>query len=99
MRTLETDAVIAADGSVRLLSPLPAWLKAGRQRLLLVMVEQEAEPDPSLRVAPKATPEMLVRRKAALEGLRTAGSLAGIIPDPAAWQAEIRADCALPGRE
>lgn len=37
MNTLETDIEISADGSVRLLSPLPAWLRPGRNHVLLVM--------------------------------------------------------------
>jgi hypothetical protein len=37
MRTLETDAEIRQDGSVKLLSPLPEWLKPGRAHVLLVV--------------------------------------------------------------
>jgi len=37
MKTLETDAVIRADGSVKLLSPMPAWLKPGKAHVLLVV--------------------------------------------------------------
>lgn len=39
MNTLETDIEISADGSVRLLSPLPAWLRPGRSHVLLVMAD------------------------------------------------------------
>lgn len=39
MRTLETDIELGADGSLRLLSPLPAWLQPGRNHVLLVMNE------------------------------------------------------------
>ena len=43
MNTLETDIEISADGSVRLLSPLPAWLRPGRSHVLLVMADSGAE--------------------------------------------------------
>jgi hypothetical protein len=46
-----------------------------------------------------ATPEMLERRKAALAGLRAMGGLHEVIPDPAAWQRDIRKDRPLPGRD
>ncbi|MFN0078688.1 MAG: DUF433 domain-containing protein [Prosthecobacter sp.] len=39
MNTLETDIEISANGSVRLLSPLPAWLRPGRSHVLLVMAD------------------------------------------------------------
>jgi uncharacterized protein (DUF433 family) len=42
MNTLETDIEISADGSVRLLSPLPAWLRPGRSHVLLVMEDHAA---------------------------------------------------------
>jgi hypothetical protein len=34
---LESDVEIRADGNVKLLSPLPAWLKPGRARVLLMV--------------------------------------------------------------
>jgi hypothetical protein len=37
MKTLESDAEIRADGNVKLLSPMPAWLKPGRTHILLVV--------------------------------------------------------------
>ncbi|MEO5916177.1 MAG: DUF2281 domain-containing protein [Luteolibacter sp.] len=37
MRTLETDAEILRDGSVKLLSPLPDWLKPGRAHVWLLL--------------------------------------------------------------
>ncbi len=98
MQTLETDADIAADGSMTLLAPLPAWLKPGRTHLLLVVNESAGTAGPAKRL-PTATPEMLARRKAAYAGLRAAGGLSAVIPDPAAWQREIRQDRSLPGRD
>ena len=39
MNTLETDIEIGADGSVKLLSPLPPWLKPGRAHVLLTVAD------------------------------------------------------------
>jgi hypothetical protein len=40
MKTLETDAEINADGTLKLLSPIPDWWKAaGRRRLLLIATD------------------------------------------------------------
>ena len=44
MNTLETDIEIGADGSVRLLSPLPAWLKPGRAHVLMTVESVEEKP-------------------------------------------------------
>lgn len=68
MNTLETDVEIAADGSMRLLSPLPDWLKPGRAHVLLTVPDApESKPQ---RQIPQATPEMIARRMAALEKVR-----------------------------
>jgi hypothetical protein len=42
---------------------------------------------------------MLAKRAAALESLRAMGGLKDVIPDPAAWQREIREDVVLPGHD
>ena len=42
------------------------------------------------RQMPVATPEMLAKRVAAFEGLRELGGLGDMIPDPLAWQREMR---------
>ena len=99
MNTLETDAEVGADGSMKLLSPLPAWLKPGRAHVLLVVTDAEGGVPARKRQRPAATPEMLARRKAAYAGLRALGGLGDAIPDPVAWQREIREDRTLPGRE
>ncbi len=88
MQTLETDAEIHPDGSMQILSPLPAWLKPGRSHLLLVLTDP-SDAKPRL---PLATPEMMARRQAAYASLRASGGLRAVIPDPAAWQREIRQD-------
>jgi len=59
MNTLETDVEVSADGSLKLLSPLPEWLKPGRAHVLL-SAPNGASPKPK-RVIPTATPEMLGR--------------------------------------
>jgi hypothetical protein len=52
MRTLESDAEILPDGNVKLLTPLPAWLKPGRAHVVLVI---DSMPDSSVqRVTPQA---------------------------------------------
>lgn len=42
MKTLETDMEICADGSVRLLSALPVWLKPGRVHVRLTIEDADA---------------------------------------------------------
>lgn len=95
MNTLETDVEVAADGSIRLLSPLPDWLKPGRAHLLLVATEGDATPR---KQVPGVTPEMIEQRLAAFEKLREMNPYRDLA-DPAAWQREIREDVVLPGRE
>lgn len=89
MKTLETDAEINADGGMRLLSPLPAWLKLGRRRLLLVLDELVGES------AIPAKEETLLD---ALKRLRELGTFSDI-DDPVAWQQEIREDRPISGRD
>ena len=98
MNTLETDVEVSADGSLKLLTPLPAWIKPGRMHLLLTEASVTARPDKPKRQIPTATPEMLERRKAAFERLRELNPYRDIT-DPVAWQREIREDVVLPGRE
>jgi hypothetical protein len=96
MNTLETDVEVSADGSLKLLSPLPEWLKPGRMHVLL-SVTDGASPK-AKRVIPTATPEMLAERAAAFEAVRKLNPYRDIT-DPAAWQREIREDVILLGRE
>lgn len=99
MNTLETDIEIAADGSVKLLSPLPAWLKPGRVHAVMTLTEAAVNGRKAKRLAPSATPEMLAKRVAAFEELRGLGGLRDLIPDPVVWQRELREDRPMPGRE
>ena len=96
MNTLETDIEIAADGSMRLLSPLPDWLKPGRAHVLLT-VPDTTEGRPKRQI-PRATPEMIAHRMAALEKVRALDPYREIT-DSVAWQREIREDVVQPGRE
>jgi uncharacterized protein (DUF433 family) len=43
MNTLETDIEISADGNVKLLAPMPSWLRPGRSHVLLVMADVELQ--------------------------------------------------------
>jgi hypothetical protein len=95
MRTLETDIEIGADGSMKLLSPLPAWLKPGRAHVLMSVEPLEEKPS---RRKLTATPEMIEQRVMALEEIRKLNPYRQI-EDPLAWQRELREDRPLPGRE
>ncbi len=97
MNTLETDIEIGVDGSVRLLSPLPTWLKPGRAHVLMT-VEPQLELEKPKRQKLAATPEMITRRVAALEEIRKLNPYRDIT-DPVAWQQEMREDRPLPGRD
>ena len=81
MNTLETDIEIGADGSVKLLSPLPAWLKPGRAHVLMTVKPVQEEPK---RRDLAGKPDFLARQQA-LFGKR-------VLPDSHAILDELRAD-------
>jgi hypothetical protein len=89
------DVEIGADGSVRLLSPLPAWLKPGRAHVSMTVESMGAKPK---RQKLTATPEMIARRVTALEKIRKINPYREIA-DPVEWQREMREDRSLPGRD
>jgi hypothetical protein len=95
MKTLETDIEIGADGSVKLLSPLPSWLKPGRAHVRMTVESLEEMPK---RQKLTATPEMIARRVTALEDIRKLNPYRDII-DPVQWQREMREDRSLPDRD
>jgi hypothetical protein len=95
MKTLEADIEIGADGSVRLLSPLPAWCKPGRAHVLMTVESVEEKPK---RQKLTATPEMIARRESALKSVRKLNPYRDI-NDPVEWQREMREDRPLPGRD
>ena len=78
-----------ADGSLHL--PLPVELQ---HRKVRIEARLEAADEPNL-----ATPKMLHQRREALAALRKLGGLQDVIPDPMAWQRELREDRPLPGRD
>ena len=89
MKTLETDIEIGADGSVKLLSPLPAWIKPGRAHVLMTVesvesVESVEEEEKPKRRTLTAKPNFLVRQQE-LFGSR-------VLPDSQATLDELRAD-------
>ena len=94
MKTLETEIEIGADGSVKLLSPLPAWLKPGRAHVLMTVESVEEQPK---RRKLTASAEMIARRVTALEEIRQLNPYRDIT-DPVEWQREMREDRPLPGR-
>lgn len=88
-------AILEADVDGTLHLPLPAELRHGK---IEVTATLKAANGTSSSVT-KATPEMVARRKAALQKLRELGGIRAVIPDPAAWQRELRRDRTLPGRD
>lgn len=83
---METDIKVAADGSLRLLSPLPDWLKTGRVHAVLTVGDGGAKPK---RQIPQATPDMIGRRIAASEKGRELNPYRKVT-DPVAWQRGLR---------
>lgn len=88
-------AIMEADADGTLHLPLPAQLRHGKIEVTATL--KAANGDSSS--VPRATPEMLRRRKQALQELRALGGLRDVISDPAAWQRELRQDRPLPGRD
>ena len=53
MQTLETDIEIGVDGSLKLLSPLPSWMKPGRVHVIMTsMPEETAAPMAGIEKTP-----------------------------------------------
>ena len=88
-------AILEADADGTLHLPLPAELRHGK---IAVTATLNAADGTSSGV-PRATPEMLRQRKEAFQKLRELGGLRDVIPDPVAWQRELRQDRPLPGRD
>lgn len=99
MNMIRTEVEITTDGGLKLLSPLPAWLKPGRAQIMVLVKDDSEQPVKPKKQMPPATPEMLAARKKALQELREMGGLRDVIPDPLAWQKEIRQDRPMPGRD
>lgn len=93
MSTIITILEAHADGTLHL--PLPAELRHRK-----IEVTATLKPVEGTGTTPRrATPEMLRRRKEAFQKLRELGGLCDSIPDPVAWQRELRQDRPLPGRD
>jgi hypothetical protein len=86
MTMVQAEAEIAADGSVTLTRPLPAWVKPGKVQMTLLVDDQSGSAD-----------ERLARRRKALAKLRVADPFKEIA-DPAVWQHQLRRDRAMPAR-
>jgi hypothetical protein len=97
MNILETDVEVNADGSLKLLSALPAWLQLGMTHRLLVVSGTVAPERPRWQI-PRATPEIIAQRQAAFEKLGEMNPYDDIA-DSVTWQKEVREDVGLPGRE
>lgn len=78
-----------ADGSLHL--PLPPELRHGK-----VKVQAKLEPVPESDETPEPPTGTVLD---ALKELRKLGGLRDVIPDPVAWQRELRKDRPLPGRD
>ena len=101
MKTLEADVQVGADGSLKLLVPLPSWLKPGRRHVVLVV--DDAAPRARANVSAKAAALLTKKAKAKLsnpvDALRKIARKGGVgIKDPVAWQRAERRDRRLPGR-
>jgi hypothetical protein len=88
-------AILEADADGTLHLPLPPELRHGKIEVTATLKAATGTSSALLR----ATPEMVARRKSALRGLRGLGGLQDVIPDPVAWQREMRQDRSLPGRD
>jgi hypothetical protein len=88
------NVILEADDDGTLHLPLPAELRRGKVQVTATL---KAVGDSSPAVL-RATPAAMARRGAALKELRGLGGLRDAIPDPLAWQREMRRDRSLPGR-
>lgn len=89
MSTIKAILEPHADGSLHL--PLPVELRHRKVRIEATLQAADG--------TNPATPEMLHQRRQALTALRSLGGLKDVIPDPIAWQRELRDDRSLPGRD
>ena len=87
-------AILEADGDGTLHLPVPAELRHGKIEVTATLRAARGT-SPAL---PRATPEMLRRRKEAFAKLRQLNPFREV-QDPVAWQREIREDRPLPGRD
>ena len=86
-------AILEADADGTLHLPLPPELRQGRIEVTATLraANVAADSHPTL--------DKVQRRKLALKELRSLGGLGDVIPDPVAWQREMRQDRPQPGRD
>lgn len=87
-------AILEADADGTLHLPLPTELRHGKIEVTATLKPANG----TSPAVPRATPEMLRRRKEAFAKLRQLNPFREI-EDPVAWQREIRKDRPLPGRD
>ena len=92
MKTITVILDADADGTIHL--PLPEELRHGKVEVTATLKAAGASSSTAQTAADK-----VARRKIALRELRELGGLTDVIPDPAAWQLEMRQDRTLPGRD
>ena len=93
MSTITVILEAHADGTLHL--PVPAELRHGKVAVTATLTAANG----AASTTPRATPEMLRKREEAFKKLRELGGLRDAIPDPMAWQRELRVDRPLPGRD
>jgi len=91
LATSTITAILEADADGTLHWPLPMDRHHGKVEITGTLKAAKGTSSTMLQ----ATPEMVARRKAALKELRALGGLREVIPDPVAWQRDLRQDCSL----
>lgn len=90
-------AILLPDPDGTLHVPLPPDLRSGKVEIQAILrAASSPESPPSTAVSP---PNSVALRKVAFAQLRQTGGLRGVIPDPEAWQREMRRERPLPGRD
>ena len=87
-------AILEADADGVWHLPVPPEFRHGKIEVTATLKAADGQAP----AVPRATPEMLLRRKEAFDKLRALGGLRDVIPDPVAWQRELRQDRPLLGR-
>jgi hypothetical protein len=92
MNTISAIIEPSPDGTLHL--PIPEELRGCK-----VVVTATLRPADESSTHLLAPPELVARRKQIIQELRELGGLSDVIPDPVAWQRQMREDRPLPGRE
>lgn len=97
MTAIRANVEITEDGGLRLLTPLPGWVKPGVAEIVMLSQASEVAGNPPRRPL-EATHEMLEARRKAFDEVRRLDPYREI-SDPVAWQRDMRVDAVLPGRD